>query len=565
MRMEAHLSHSLQQRMKLAPQIIQSIEILQLPILELLETVKAEQLENPTLVEDEEQIEHEEAKGIEQPTNLNAAEDPEAPRDKTQEVLEALDRQREDDYDTRPRGNTYDPSSDKKMEALMNTPAKGSSLQTRLFDQWAPLEMPEKIKRIGEYLLYNIDDNGYIPHRFDSLTDANGKVVEEGLLEGVNRVLRSTAEEFIESVRKVDPEMFAGKTVRKQVIRGIAEDDIDRELKLALLNGMDDQLNLKAPLEEILAPHLATVNDMYVALGRIQKLDPPGVGARNARECLLLQLDHGDDEYEIKKLLIEKYLDDIGQNKLPKIARETGRDMDDIKYILDQIRQLNPHPGASYTNESVPYVLPDVLVEGVEGEYIVKLEDGYIPRLCVSNYYRDLLAKAETKPEEKDFIRKKIESAKRLISSIEQRQATLYRIACELVKVQRGFLDHGVNHLHPLRMQEIADALGLHVSTVSRAISEKYIQTPRGIFPMKFFFSGATESSEGESQSRVSVQSRIKELVDTEDHASPLSDGDIVDKGGRARHRTADRDEVPEGAEDCEFAAKEAVLTAPSE
>ncbi len=531
MRMEAHLSHRLEQRMKLAPQIIQSIEILQLPLLELQETIKAEIDENPTLEIDDDVEEHEVAKGIEQTSGLGSGEDPEAPKDKTQEVLEALERQREDDWDSRPRNGQFDASADKKMEALMNTPAKGSSLQEKLFEQWGSLDLPEKIRRAGEYMIYNIEDNGYIIQPFDSLTDATGKVVEEGLLEGVNRELRQTAQEFIESVRQLDPAMYGpNKTVRKQILRELAEDDLNRELKTTLLNGMDDKLNLKAPLEEILAPHLAVAKDMYVALGKIQELEPRGVGARSTKECLLLQLKRDDDEYPLKRLLIEQHLEDISQNKLPKIAKDTQRDMEDIKEVVLQIKAMNPRPGASYSSESVPYVRPDVIVDEIEGDYEVKMEDGYIPRLRVSTYYRDLLANAETKAGEKEWVRNKIESAKRLISSIEQRQATLYRIACELVKVQKGFLDQGVNHLHPLRMQEIADALHLHVSTVSRAISDKYIQTPRGIFPMKFFFSGATESTEGESQSRVSVQSRIKELVEGEDHANPLSDGDIVDK-----------------------------------
>ncbi|MBI2920278.1 MAG: RNA polymerase factor sigma-54 [Planctomycetes bacterium] len=530
MRMEAHLSQRQELRMKLAPQIIQSIEILQLPLLELQDTIKAELEENPTLEIDEEQEEHEEAKGIEQPTSMAANTDPEVPQDETRAVLDMLDRQREDDYWTRTRSSSFDASKDKKLEALMNTPARSSTLQDYLHEQWDTTDLPEKVRRIGEYLIYNIDDTGYLSHAVESLTDGAGKVVEEGVLDGVNRMIRGTAEEFIDSLRKLDPGTFGGKTVRKQVLLGLSEDDHDRELKAAILNAMDDKLALKVALDEALAGALATPRDLYEALGRIQQLDPPGVGARNTKECLLLQLDREDDEYDFKKVLIEKYLEDIRLNKLPKIARETQKDLEDVKQIVGQILQMNPKPGANYTAESVPYVLPDVIVEQIEGDYEVKLEDGYIPRLCVSGYYRDLLADKNTTAVEKDFIRKKIDSAKRLISSIEQRQATLYRIACELVKVQRGFLDHGVNHLHPLRMQEIADALSLHVSTVSRAISDKYIQTPRGIFPMKFFFSGATESTEGDSQSRVSVQSRIRELVENEDRANPLSDGDIVAK-----------------------------------
>jgi RNA polymerase sigma-54 factor len=517
----------MRQQMKLAPQIIQSIEILQLPILELRETIKAELEENPTLEEEEEADEHAEARGLEQSAGLGAPDAPEEAPDKTREALDMLDRQREDDGWRLKRSGGGE-AADRKMEALMNTPARGSTLQDHLFEQWGALDLPEKARRIGEYLIYNVDDTGYVTHPFESLTDGQGAVVEEGLLDGVNRSIRQEADEFVDAVRKLDPAVFGGKTVRRQVLRGLGEDDPDRELKTLLLNAMDDKLNLLAPMDEVLKPALATQKEIYEVLGRIQRLDPPGVGARNTQECLLLQLDREDDEYELKKALIKKHLEDIRLNKLPKIARETGRDLEDIKETVAQITGMNPKPGASYTSESVPTVHPDVIVEELEGEHVVKLEDGYIPRLTINSQYRDRLADPKASAEEKDFIRKKIESAKRLISSIEQRQATLYRIASELVKVQKEFLDQGVNHLRPLRMQEIADSLGLHVSTVSRAISEKYIQTPRGIFPMKFFFSGSTESSDGEDKSRVSVQSQIQDLVDNEDKSNPLSDGDIV-------------------------------------
>jgi RNA polymerase sigma-54 factor len=531
MRIEAHLSQRQEMRMRLAPQIIQSIEILQLPILDLIETIKAEIDTNPTLEESEEQVEHEERKQMETPTAIGPeSRDAETTTDDANATVEMLDRQREDDWSTRTRGSGFDPAADKKMEALMNTPAKGSSLRERLIDQWRTLDLPEKTRRIGEYVIYSIDDSGYLSTPMDSLTDATGRVVEEGLQDGVNRELRKEADEFVDSVRKLDPGAFGGKSVRRQVMRRIDEDDPDRGWKMAILEAMSDGLELDRPLEDVLAPHTAAAKDMYEALGHVQRLEPRGVGARNTKECLLLQLDREDDDYEIKRTLIEKHLEDIADNKLPKIAKDTERDIEEIKEIIQQIRTMNPKPGGSYTAESVPVVMPDVIVDEIEGEYQVTLEDGYIPRLCISSYYRDELAKESTKPEAKEYIRRKIESAKRLISSIEQRQATLFRIATELVRVQKEFFDHGISHLKPLRMQEIADALSLHVSTVSRAISDKYIQTPRGIFPMKFFFSGATESSQGEAQSRVSVQERIRELVSNEDHANPLSDGEIVSR-----------------------------------
>ncbi len=223
-------------------------------------------------------------------------------------------------------------------------------------------------------------------------------------------------------------------------------------------------------------------------------------------------------------------LEDLGQNRLPKIAKALELDVDDVKAAAETIACLNPLPGKLFGGDKTRFVRPDVVVEEVDGKYEVRVEGNHLPRLQVSSYYRDLYRNAYKDPELKKFVKKKLESAEWLISAIRQRQSTLLRIAQEVVEIQSGFLDHGISHLKPLKMVEVAERVGVHVSTISRAISGKYIQTPRGIFELKSFFTGGAVKSDGTMEARGSVIQRIKELIEHEDKRNPLSDIDIVKK-----------------------------------
>jgi RNA polymerase sigma-54 factor len=244
-------------------------------------------------------------------------------------------------------------------------------------------------------------------------------------------------------------------------------------------------------------------------------------------ECLLIQI--GDDpSVAFERMLVERYLDDLKMNRLPRIAKETGRSIEEIKDALAFISSLNPHPGAFFSGAQPQYVIPDVVCELVDGKYEIRLEDSYIPRIHISPRYRKMLEEQKSNPAVRDYIKKKIEAAKWLIESIEQRQNTLYKIAKEIVDYQKSFLDHGIDFLKPLKMQYIADRVGVHVSTVSRAISDKYMQTPRGIYPLKFFFTGGTINAEGEMESILAVKQKVRDIVDQEDKRNPLSDEDIA-------------------------------------
>jgi RNA polymerase sigma-54 factor len=234
-------------------------------------------------------------------------------------------------------------------------------------------------------------------------------------------------------------------------------------------------------------------------------------------------------DYERLKTLISNHLEDLEHNRLPVISRKTGYTIDQIQSALAELRKLNPKPGADFNSAVVPPVTPDVFVEPDEnGDYRVRLEDGQTPKLFVSPYYRNIFQNTETTAETREYIKRKINSAQWLIDSIEQRRGTLLKVARAIVEHQKEFLDKGPEAIEPLKMQQIADKVGVHVTTVSRAVDEKWIQTPRGIFPLKRFFCGGTTSAAGEEVAWDAVRLKLQEIIDAEDKQHPLSDDQLV-------------------------------------
>jgi len=450
MRMDLSVSQRLEMRMRLAPQIIQSIEILQLPTLELQQRINQELLENPVL----EQLEP----GVEQiePTDTAKPEDErttdESEFDKILELEERLS-----DYSSQAPARPQDDGRDPKLEAMQNSAAPSPSLQQYLADQLTLLELDDRTLNIAENIVYNLDDNGYLQY----------------------------------------------------------------------------------PLEEIIDPMPpgTTIAEAERVLRIVQSLDPPGVGARDLKECLLLQLAQGsngserDSQYELERQIIMNHLEDLQMNRYPKIVKETGRTLEEIRAAAELVLHLSPRPGAVFSSEQPHYVLPDVEIRKANGDYEVVMCDDYVPRLRLNRHYLTLLRSDQTTPEEKEYLKRKLQSARWLIDSIQQRRNTLRRIVEEIVKVQKEFLDKGIRFLQPLKMSTIAEAAGVHVSTVSRAIADKYAQTPRGLFEIKFFFAGSAQAdAQGPTASRASVQDLVREVVDSEDKLRPLSDGEIVDR-----------------------------------
>jgi RNA polymerase sigma-54 factor len=456
----------LAQKQILAPRMIQSMEILQLPILALQERIEQEMQENPLLDLNEEDREFAPEDGGEVEAPVEAP--PDAPTDEERELVIGEDTNNEKDFErllnmgeewpdhsdeySRPSRGRMEEDSERKHDAIANIAEKPQSLQDYLHDQLGWFELDPKLRAMCDRIIYNLDPSGRLQCSLQDLLGAS-----------------ATAE----------------------------------ELELA---------------EE--------------AVRLVQKLDPPGVGSRDLRECLLLQLVPGMPCYEQLKALISNHLEDLEHNRLPLIAKKTGYSMEMIQEAIAEMRSLKVNPGADFASAYIPTVTPDIFVEAGENGYKVKLEEGHTPHLFISQDYRKLLSSGETNPQTKDYIKQKLNSAQWLIDSIEQRRNTLTKVAQAIVDHQKAFLDKGPESIEPLKMQQIADKVGVHVTTVSRAVDDKWIQTPRGIFPLKRFFCGGTVSAAGEEVAWDTVRIKLQELIDVEDKQSPLSDEDIVEKLG---------------------------------
>jgi RNA polymerase sigma-54 factor len=269
--------------------------------------------------------------------------------------------------------------------------------------------------------------------------------------------------------------------------------------------------------------------DFEKMLALIQSFYPAGVGARDLRECLLIQLQREGKERSLEYRIVSEHMEDLGRRRFPEIARRMGISVEEVQKAADNIARLNPRPGQVFAAAPQNYVLPDVVVEKVDGDYQIILNNEQIPHLRISNIYKDIIAQSDNGSEVKDYIRDKIRSGKFLIRSIHQRQQTISNIAQQIVSRQRDFLDHGSSHLKPMTMKEIADAVGVHETTVSRAVSGKYMATPQGVFEMKYFFTPGYQTATGESMSNTSVKEAILDLVKHEDGNAPLSDQEIVE------------------------------------
>lgn len=285
---------------------------------------------------------------------------------------------------------------------------------------------------------------------------------------------------------------------------------------------------------EAIAQQLSVPLDLAEeAVAVVRDLEPYGVGARDLRDCLLMQLDRMQFVRPLTRRIVEDHLDDLAMNKLPKIAKATSATIEDIKESWEFLRfSCKPHPGAEFRAGPASGVVPDVVIEELDGKFEVKSQRGSLPDLAISPVYRKLLQEARDDTKVYDYLRKKIEAAKWFIEAVHQRQNTVERVASELVRRQEGFLRHGVQQLKPMKMQDIADAVGVHISTISRATSGKYIQTPQGIFDMKRFFSSGTMSDTGAMVSQQAIKDTLRQIVDAENKDQPLSDDQLVEALG---------------------------------
>jgi RNA polymerase sigma-54 factor len=470
----------LTQQLVLAPQLQQSLALLQAPTLELKALVEQELEQNPVLeevpVEEMEQREKNEREGDTAPDVLDPAEPPpdltfdpaEEKKNNDQvdeflaefERLSQIDQEWRDSFSSASIRARSSSDEEERRQFMFDSLVAGTSLQENLLEQVRLSELSEDQQALAEMIIGNVDDYGYLKSGLDELA-------------------------------------FATNT------------DL-------------------AKLEEVLSV--------------IQTFHPPGVGARDLRECLLLQLERAGQEKSLEYRIVSEYMEALGKRRLPEIARGLGHSVEEIQNAANRIANLEPRPGRAFLPDNDQFILPEVFVTRSGDDFAVATNNEQIPHLRISNTYKDLMARAQSDTEVRDYIREKIRAGKFLIKSIHQRQQTILNIANEIVHRQREFMEKGVAYLKPLTMVQVAEVVGVHETTVSRAVSGKYMQTPQGVFEMKYFFTSGIQTANGEGMSNTSVKDMIADIFANEDPGKPLSDQEVVkmlgDKGIVIARRT---------------------------
>jgi RNA polymerase sigma-54 factor len=312
------------------------------------------------------------------------------------------------------------------------------------------------------------------------------------------------------------------------------DDESLKEIGGAIIGNLDDDGYLVASVEEIAAMGEWLVTDVERALQHVQTFDPIGVAARDLQECLWLQLRHLGLEGTPTEKIVTEHLRLLQNHQVPEIARKLGMTIDDLKEHVEIIRNLDPKPGSRYNPSQSQYVIPDVYVVKVEDQYVAALNEEGLPQLRISPVYKRLLDKTvvtgggEQNDETRAYVKDKFRSALWLIKSVDQRQKTIHKVATSIITFQREFLDQGIEYLRPLVLRDVANDIGMHESTVSRVVNNKYMHTPQGVFELKYFFHSGISSSYGESVSSVTIKQRIRKIIENEDPRKPLSDSKIV-------------------------------------
>jgi RNA polymerase sigma-54 factor len=314
----------------------------------------------------------------------------------------------------------------------------------------------------------------------------------------------------------------------EEQLRYASEDAAVRRIGAQIIGNLDEDGYLRAELEEIAQRCGATAEEVARVLELVQGFDPPGVAARSIQECLLLQLKRDPLPDPVSVEIIEAYFDDLSRRRYQDIARAMKLPVDRIMESVEEIMGLEPKPGRRFGGNDSRYIVPDVFVYKLGNDYTIVLNEDGIPRLRVNSLYRSLLRGAGSGDEAKQYVEQKLRSALWLIKSVDQRQRTLRKVTQSIVKFQREFLDRGLPHLRPLSLRDVGEDIGMHESTISRVTTNKYVETPQGLFELKFFFHSGIASGDGEMVSSVSVKKMIQDILAAEDSAKPQSDQEVA-------------------------------------
>ncbi len=450
------LSHDLRQRqtqsLVLAPQLRQSLKILQVAALDLRSEIQEELQSNPTLEE--------------LPPENSSAESEDAPTEETSVESDDDDRHEEIDFS-------------KEFEIL-----------GKLDEDWR-----DYMREAGGAQTFTQEDSDKRQHFMDSLvSDAS---LQEHLM--------------------------------RQVELSHIDENIAEALKY-LIGSIDDRGFLTLNLADAAFQTDYTLADLQEASKLLSTFDPIGIGSPDIETCLLTQLSAQERGNSLAARIIRDHFSLLSRRRIPELARKLGASPDDVQTAIEEIGKLDPAPGRRFAEDTNRVVEPDVTISKQDGEWKIELNSDYIPRLRISNTYREMIAKGTLSKDEREYLRERMKSGKFLIDSIEQRQRTIERITREILTAQHDFFEHGISQLKPLTMTQIADIVGVHETTVSRAIANKYLRTPHGIFEFKYFFTTGYQSAEGDSVSNTSVKETIADLITLEDRSAPFSDQTIVKK-----------------------------------
>jgi RNA polymerase sigma-54 factor len=457
-------SQQLKQEMKINPRLYQAMELLYMPLLDLQQHLKQELAENPFLEMSEPDVQEE-------------VELKEEPKEKKEDEEIDWEEILLDGFDAGGRRQQYE-----QREFYQPTPVEIHDLQDHLREQLRLLNLSEREMQLGEEIIGNIDDDGMM------------SCPMEGVVAGANA--------WLEEVRDI------AEANAKEI-----DDEIEKNAELAEIDRMFQPYDLE---------------EAERVLNRIQSFDPPGVGGRNLRESIMIQMRHSGMNglaFEI----IREHFDDLINHRWSDIAKSMGISPREVQDAADEISTLDPKPGLKYSADPEQYIIPDLIVEKIDGEYMVFVNDTNLPRLRLSRVYREIARdKSKFKGENKEFISAKLNSANWMIQAIEQRRQTMLKVMTFIVNRQHDFFEKGVQHLKPLTLREVAEHIEMHESTVSRVTNEKFVQTPRGVYSLKFFFSSGLSTTSGEDISARGVKAKIQSLVGGEDPRRPLTDQAIV-------------------------------------
>jgi len=471
-------SQQLKQEMKINPRLYQAMELLYMPLLDLQQRLKAELEENPFLEMAEADVTDE----VE--LDEEGRDDPADEVDWEEILLDGFDAGgRRQEFEAR--------------EYLQPTAVETSDLRDHLTEQLHMLDVSEREKRLGEEIIGNVSDEG---------------------------LLTCTLEEVLEALNPWVAELHQEAMAQAERI----EDDEARAAEIA-------------EIEREFAPY--TLEEAERMLAVLQGFEPAGVAARDLRESILIQLRARGEDDTLAYRIVDEYFDDLLNHRFHDIARALGVRPLEVQEAADGIARLDPKPGLQYSAEPERYIVPDLVVEKIDGDYMVFANDTSLPRLRLSQSYREVAADRDAfKGENKEFITRKLNSANWMIQAIEQRRQTMLKVMNFIVDRQREFFEKGVQYLKPLTLREVAEHIDMHESTVSRVTNEKYVQTPRGVFPLKFFFSSGLSTTSGDDISARGVRDKIRKLIEDEDPKKPLTDQKIVellkDDGVKIARRT---------------------------